>query len=125
MGQETRKGYLQEAAAFNATVPIVLTSGHARSKIARTDWTAIGTDADVTHGNSGGPVLDRNGDVVGMISFGADANGNAPAQNYFVPADVVRQLLAKADVKPNPGRATQTRPVLSNAVPHGWPPGVA
>jgi S1-C subfamily serine protease len=103
-----RKGYLQEAAPFNATVPVVLTSGHVRSKITRTGWTAIGTDAVVTHGNSGGPVFDRNGDVVGMISFGTDASGKAPAQNYFVPADVVRQLLAKAGVKPNPATATQT-----------------
>jgi serine protease Do len=103
-----RKGYLQEAAPFNAAVPVVLTSGHVRSRIARSDWNAIGTDAEVTHGNSGGPVLDRNGDVVGVISFGTDASGSTPAQNYFVPSGVVKQLLDKAGVKPNPGTATQT-----------------
>src|SRR5262249_46087107 len=57
-----RKGYLQEAAPFNATVPIALSSGRVRGRIERTDWTAVGTDAEVTHGNSGGPVLDARGD---------------------------------------------------------------
>lgn len=102
-----RKGYLQEAAPFNATVPVVLTSGHVRDRIARSNWNAIGTDAEVTHGNSGGPVFDSTGAVLGVISFGTDASGNAPAENYFVPSDVVKALMDKAGVKPNPGTATQ------------------
>jgi serine protease Do len=103
-----RKGYLQEAAQFNATVPIVLSSGHVRSRVARSSWNAIGTDADVTHGNSGGPVLDGNGDVLGVVSFGTDASGNGPAENYFVPSDVVKQLMDKAGVKASPGTSTRT-----------------
>jgi serine protease Do len=102
-----RKGYLQEAAPFNAAVPVVLTGGHVRDRIARSNWSAIGTDADVTHGNSGGPVFDSAGDVIGVISFGTDASGNAPAENYFVPSDVVKELMDKAGVKPNPGTATR------------------
>ncbi len=102
-----RKGYLQEAAPFNATVPVVLTGGHVRDRIARSNWSAIGTDAEVTHGNSGGPVFDSNGDVLGVISFGTDTSGNAPAENYFVPSDVVKELIDKAGVKPNPGTATR------------------
>lgn len=102
-----RKGYLQEAAPFNATVPIVPTSGHVRDRISRFNWSAIATDAEVTHGNSGGPVFDRNGDVLGVVSFGTDAGGSAPAENYFVPSDVVKELMDKAGVKPNPGTATQ------------------
>ncbi len=101
-----RKGYLMEAAAFDASVPVVLSSGRVQSQIHRNSWTAFGTNADVTHGNSGGPVLDGNGDVVGVISFGVDANGAGPAQNYFVPSDVVKQLLAKTSVVAKPGTAT-------------------
>lgn len=101
-----RKGYLQEAAPFNASVPIVLSSGKVQTRIARSNWTAYGTDADVTHGNSGGPVLDSSGDVLGVISFGTDAAGGAPAQNYFVPSGVVSQLLEKAGVTARPGSAT-------------------
>ena len=103
-----RKGYLQEAAPFNATVPIVLSSGHLKGTIARSDWTAIGTDAEVTHGNSGGPVLDARGDVAGVVSFGSAADEGTPGEGYFVPSDVVRQLMDKAGVKPNPGMATHT-----------------
>jgi S1-C subfamily serine protease len=101
-----RKGYLQEAAQFNATVPIVLSSGHIRGRIARSNWSAIGTDSDVTHGNSGGPVFDSKGDVLGVISFGTDPGGSAPSENYFVPSSVVKELMDKAGVKPNPGTAT-------------------
>jgi hypothetical protein len=77
-----------------------------QTRIARSDWTAFGTDADVTHGNSGGPVLDGNGDVLGVVSFGIDASGNTPAQNYFVPSGVVKRLLDKSHVKARPGTAT-------------------
>jgi serine protease Do len=103
-----RKEYLEDAAPFNAAVPIVLTSGHVRGRVDRGDWSAIGTDAVVSHGNSGGPVLDGRGDVLGMVSFGTDASGGAPPENYFIPADVVRQLMDSAGVKPNPGTATRT-----------------
>ena len=99
-----RKGYLQEAAPFNATVPISLTSGHVTSKIGRVGWSAIGTNADVTHGNSGGPVLDGSGSVLGVVSYGLGEN----AENYFIPSTVVKQLMDKAGVKPNPGTSTET-----------------
>jgi hypothetical protein len=103
-----RKGYLEESAPFNATVPVTLASGDLRSKIDRGDWSAIGTDAVVTHGNSGGPVLDASGDVLGVVSFGTVPDGGAPAENYFVPSSVVKQLMDKAGVKPSPGTATTT-----------------
>jgi serine protease Do len=70
-----RKEYLKDAAPFNESVPIVLTSGHVRSSIDRGAWSAIGTDAVMTHGNSGGPVLDGRGDVLGVVSFGTDTSG--------------------------------------------------
>jgi serine protease Do len=103
-----RKDFLQEAGALNASVPIVLTNGHVETRSDRSGWTAFGTNADVTHGNSGGPVLDARGDVLGTISFGADASKDAPKQNYFVPSSVVNQLLDKAGVKPRQGTATPT-----------------
>lgn len=102
-----RKAYLQDAEPSNAVVPIVLTSGHVRGRIDRGDWAAIGTDAVVTHGNSGGPVLDGSGDVLGLISFGTDTSGGASPDNYFIPADVVRQLMDQAGIKPRPGTSTQ------------------
>ncbi len=57
-----RKGYLQEEAQMDATVPATLTSGTMRDATTRDGgWTAYGTDAEMSHGNSGGPVLDARG----------------------------------------------------------------
>jgi serine protease Do len=96
-----RIGYLQEAAPFDATVPITVASGHVNSVISRPGWSAYGTGATgVTHGNSGGPVLDAQGAVVGVLSFGSDD------ESFQVPVSVVSELLAKAGVKPRQGNLT-------------------
>ena len=46
----------------------------------------IQSDAQVTHGDSGGPLLDANGAVVGLTDFGVDpAKGGG--LNFFIPID--------------------------------------
>jgi len=61
----------------------------------------------VTHGNSGGPVLDANGRVLGVVSFMlTNAQGVEDGPGFFVPVDIVRTTLAKASVKPAAGTLT-------------------
>ncbi len=53
----------------------------------------IQTDVTVTHGNSGGPLVDSQGQVVGVIVAGDD---QAPGINFAVPIDLAQPLLARA-----------------------------
>lgn len=48
--------------------------------------------APVTHGNSGGPVMNEEGEVVGMVTFGSDTSGF----NFAVPSDTIIQFLQQA-----------------------------
>jgi hypothetical protein len=55
----------------------------------------VTTDAAINGGNSGGPAINREGDVVGLVSgnsnWSGDPNEPVPAQgnNFLVPSDVV------------------------------------
>jgi S1-C subfamily serine protease len=59
----------------------------------------IQTTAPVSHGNSGGPLLDMNNNVVGVITWGVQEGQNL---NFAAPCSEVKALLAKAheQVKP-------------------------
>ena len=58
---------------------------------------AIQTDAAINHGNSGGPLLDMNGRVIGInsqIDTGGTGNGNVGI-GFAVPVDLVKQVASE------------------------------
>ncbi len=64
---------------------------------------AIQTDAPINHGNSGGPLFDASGAVIGInAQIRTEANGNADGVGFAVPIDSarrsMRQLLAHGRV---------------------------
>src|SRR5262245_19776650 len=65
----------------------------------------IQTDASAVHGNSGGPAVDDDGSVVGVMTF-ISVRGNAEVQgfNFLIPAKDVRAFLAGTDAKPGESR---------------------
>jgi S1-C subfamily serine protease len=103
-----RRGYLEEAPRLDATVIPTLSTGTLQDQRSMDGgWTALGTSTQVTHGNSGGPVLDGQGRVLGVVSFMlTDAKGAEEGPGFFVPVDIVRETLAKASVKPAAGTLT-------------------
>jgi S1-C subfamily serine protease len=56
---------------------------------------AIQTDAAINRGNSGGPLVDAGGRVVGIISQFSSSSGANDGVGYAVPVDTVRRSLAQ------------------------------
>ena len=54
---------------------------------------AIQTDAAINHGNSGGPLLDANGRVIGINSQIRSTSGGGEGVGFAVPVDTVRRSL--------------------------------
>jgi S1-C subfamily serine protease len=66
-------------------------------------WEVFQTDAAISSGNSGGPVFNENGKVIGVATFGkVDSETGAQIQgaNFVIPMDVVEEFLKDADVEP-------------------------
>lgn len=53
------------------------------------------TNVAIYHGNSGGPAVNRNGEVIGISTWG---HTNAEQIKFLVPVNVARQLLQEAKV---------------------------
>ena len=52
--------------------------------------------APVTNGNSGGPVFDSNGELVGIVAKGRK---DVSSMNYAIPNDVIMRFIADAEAK--------------------------
>jgi serine protease Do len=73
-------------------------------------WNALQTDAAITHGNSGGPALDANGEVIGIATWGSPNPGKdeeIQGLNFLVPVSLVKEFLARINVTPKESVATK------------------
>ena len=68
---------------------------------------AIQTDAAINHGNSGGPLLDAAGRVLGINAQIQTSTGDGAGVGFAVPADAVRRSLAQLRAQRR-ARATPT-----------------
>jgi S1-C subfamily serine protease len=67
----------------------------------------IEVGGNVEHGDSGGPALDANGNIVGIVSFGL-ASANDPGQTAFLQAsNSARTLIQNAGIDTTPGSFEQ------------------
>lgn len=66
-------------------------------------WEVLQTDASITHGNSGGPVMNESGEVVGLATFGSidqQRGQEVQGMNFIVPSTIVNEFLEKKDITP-------------------------
>ena len=64
-------------------------------------WPVIQMDAGINRGNSGGPVCNSNGEVIGISTFGSldDNNrGLAAGLNFAIPLEVIREFFSSTIV---------------------------
>lgn len=66
-------------------------------------WEAFHMTANINHGDSGGPVIDDNGDVIGITVAGSN---DAAAQNLAIPIDIGKEFLARAGAQPTRNELT-------------------
>jgi serine protease Do len=66
-------------------------------------WEVLQMDAAITHGNSGGPVFNDQGEVIGIATFGSmDFSTGQEIQglNFAIPIGIAKQFLNEINVQP-------------------------
>lgn len=94
-----------EMLAKESIIEPTLTSGLISArKTMQAGWSALQTDAAITHGNSGGPAFNEQGEVIGIATFGSIdyQRGGAEVQgmNFLVPISVAKQFLNEINIHP-------------------------
>ncbi|HTR25762.1 MAG TPA: trypsin-like peptidase domain-containing protein [Terriglobales bacterium] len=89
----------------SALVPSV-TSGSisAIKTLAATSAPVLQSDAAITHGNSGGPAFNAQGEVIGIATAGSEATQGF---NFFVPINTAWEFVRREGVAPDVGPFTQ------------------
>ena len=75
----------------------------------------IQSDVAVTHGNSGGPLLDEKGQVIGMTVSGRAPNGSPIGLNFFIPIDDALRALALTPAAPSPSATVALAPTRAHS----------
>jgi len=71
----------------------------------RFGWDAFEMSAQIHYGDSGGPVIDYQADVIGLNVGAADPK--VAKITLAVPINVVKEFLQKAQIVPDPGPLTK------------------
>jgi S1-C subfamily serine protease len=94
LGYPENGPYTVTPARIGETRPTISENSYGRGPVERT-ITALG--GDVRSGNSGGPLLDRAGGVVGIV-FAATTSG--PTGGFAIPAAEVREAVHRVSATP-------------------------
>jgi S1-C subfamily serine protease len=103
-------GVHQLISTKSLTEPTFTTGVLSARKQATQGFDVMQTDAAVTHGNSGGPVLNSQGEVVGIATFGSlDPSTGEEIQgyNFIMPSTLVKQFLDRSGAHPAQGEFTK------------------
>jgi hypothetical protein len=89
--------YLSEETGLEPTVTAGIVSAKRKTKDGSP---CLQTDADITHGNSGGPVINEKGEVIGVATFGSmGKEGEIHGYNFLRPSELVEEFLEETGVR--------------------------
>lgn len=88
---------LDKKDGLEPTVTAGIVSGRVKTKDGSP---CIQTDAAITHGNSGGPVVNERGSVIGIATFGSiGKKGEVPGFNFLRPSELVEEFVVEKGVR--------------------------
>jgi len=98
----------QNIAGIESYVPTATAGIVSALKTMPEGWSVIQTDASVQRGNSGGPALDENGNVVGIATFAglnpqSTSNELLSGINFLIPINVAKQFANQISVQNSRG----------------------
>ena len=102
----TRNAYLAVESTFEPTLTTGIVSGIRTTTMG---WNVVQMDAEINHGNSGGPVCNEAGEVIGIATFGSieyPTGVLAAGMNFSIPVRELDEFLTEASVEPHSGDVT-------------------
>jgi serine protease Do len=105
-GVATFNELLSEESITEATLTRGIVSA---KKLMHDGWEVLQTDAAITHGNSGGPVFNTKGEVVGLATFGSidqESHQLVQGMNFIVPSEILDEFVKKAEIMPHMSRSS-------------------
>lgn len=99
--------YLSAESILEPTLTTGIISGIRKTT---NSWSVVQMDADINHGNSGGPVCNEKGEVIGIATFGSIESRTgalAAGMNFSIPVNVLVQFLDSAGIYPKQGRVSK------------------
>ena len=94
-GTETDELF-KPASALEATITQGVVSA---KRTLKTGVEAIQTDAAINHGNSGGPVYNDKGEVIGIATFGAGPETGVEAIKFMMPINLAKEFMKELNLE--------------------------
>ena len=103
----TRNEYLAGESLLEPSLTTGIVSGIRKTT---NGWNVVQMDAEINHGNSGGPVCNEEGEVIGIATFGSieyNTGALAAGMNFSIPVNVVSEFLDSAGIQPQQGKLSK------------------
>ena len=90
---EVKIGEWVLAAGYPFSLGATVTAGIVSAKARLSAMTYIQTDAAINHGNSGGPLVNREGELIGIIVTFASGTDAYVGYSFAIPANTVKKVV--------------------------------